>query len=232
MAGQTITSLQSGIYIFPEFLPDAVCCFSGRAFEASKDIPFFLNSIGASGNRFATVKQVHGDQVVEASKENLSLIPEADGLVTNEKDLAIVVRTADCLPVFLFDPDRPAIGLCHAGWRGAKKGIVFRTMSKMGQSFGSRPHSLKAALGPAICPQCYDVGGEFKDYFPGFIQTRGRKNFCDLKGVVKKQLIEAGLGQGNVLDSSFCTSCSVDQFYSVRKEGTETGRLISAAVLK
>ena len=233
MAGrQTITSLQSGIYLFPEFMPDALCCFSTRAFEASKDIPIFLNSIGAPGNQFATVEQIHGDQVVEITKENLGLPQEADGLVTDEKDLALVIRTADCLSVFIFDPDRPAIGLCHAGWRGAKKGIVFRTLETMGRFFESKPRFLKAGLGPAICPECYEVGEEFKSYFPGFVQTGGAKQFFDLRGAVKKQLVEAGVRHENILDSLLCTSCSVDQFYSARKEGIQTGRLISAAVLK
>ena len=232
MADPTIVSVQSGVYVFPQFLPDAVCCFSTREFEASRDIPLFLDSIGIPRERFATVEQSHGDQIILATGENLSSIPEADGLVTDQKDLALVIRTADCVPLFLFDPETPAIGICHAGWRGTRKGVVLRTLEMFNQSFGSNLRFLEAAMGPAICSHCYEVGEEFRDYFPGFVEPRGQKYFFDLRGAIRNQLLEAGLQPEAIWDSSCCTSCSINQFYSARKEGAGTGRLISAAVLK
>lgn len=223
------------IDILPQFLPGAVCCFSTREFEASRDIPHFLDSIGAPRNRFVTVEQVHGDRVIRAGGDcplEKGQLPEADGIVTDERNLALVIRSADCVPVFIFDPDTPAVGICHAGWRGTKKGIVPRTLEMLSRSFGSRVRSMKAAMGPAICLDCYEVGGEFNDYFPGFVHFREKKHFFDLRGAVRNELAQGGLAPEAIWDSTRCTSCSVDQFYSARKEGVQTGRLISAAFLK
>lgn len=231
MIGQRIASIQKGIYLFPEFLPGALCCFSTREFDASEDIPRFLKAIGIREDRFFTIDQVHGDVVLLASSPS-SELPAADGIVTSEKDLALIIRTADCLPVFFYDPETPAIGLCHAGWRGAQKGIVFETLESLKSHFGTDPASLQVAIGPAICEGCYEVGEEFENYFPAFVRREGSRFFFNLAEAVKRQLVEGGVPPASIRDSSFCTACSVDQFFSARKEGVETGRLISVAVLK
>lgn len=157
---------------------------------------------------------------------------EADGLVTRERNLALVIRTADCAPVFFFDSKLPAVGICHAGWRGAKKGIVRRMIERFQKEFGSPSASLWVALGPTICSACYEVGKEFEEHFPGEIERRQGKYFFDLRGTVRKQLAEAGIREDSISSSHFCTACSVDRFFSARREGNETGRLLSAIVLK
>jgi len=221
-----------GIFIFPDFEPDALFCFSSREFDASKNLPLFLDTIGVARDRHFTLEQVHGDRVFIPRPGHAGTRPEADSLVTDEKDFALVIRTADCVPVFFLDPERPAIGLCHAGWRGAQKRIVSKTVERLQQEFHSRPGSLKVAFGPSICQDCYEVGREFEPLFPGFVEQRGRQFFFDLRGALKQELEGAGVQAGSIRESEFCTACSVDQFFSARKEGTETGRLISAAVLK
>ena len=87
-------------------------------------------------------------------------------------------------------------------------------------------------MGPSICEKCYEVGEEFKDYFPGFVEKRGDKHFLNLGAAVKKKLVEGGVPEKSVFDSKFCTACSVDRFFSARLEGLETGRFLSAIVLK
>lgn len=226
------SSLQKGIYIFPEFSPGALFCFSTRDFEASKDLPFFLDAIGIPRNRFCTLEQVHGDRIIHVSSSRASSVPEADGMVTKERGLALVIRTADCLPVFFLDPDTPAVGICHAGWRGAKQGIALRTLETFQRSFQSNPGRLRVALGPSICPACYEVGGEFQEYFPGFVHRKGTSHFLDLKGAVRQQLTRGGVRPESIQDSSLCTACSSDRFFSARKEGIQTGRFLSSVVLK
>ena len=170
--------------------------------------------------------------MVRASGPGAAEGVEADGIVTDEKNLALVLRTADCVPVFLFDPDRPAAGLAHAGWRGAHKGIIQKTVQALKDHFGSRPSRFQAALGPAICESCYEVGEEFQNYFPGFVRRVSGKIFFDLVHFVKHQLVDEGIPESNVTVSGFCTSCSVDRFFSARREGQETGRFLSAVVIK
>ncbi len=222
------------IFIFPDFQPDALFCFSSREFDASKNLPLFLDTIGVARDRHFTLEQVHGNRVFVPRPGHVGTgtRPEADSLVTDERGLALVIRTADCVPVFFLDREKPAIGLCHAGWRGAQKKIVSKTIEVLRGEFHSRPESLKVALGPSICQNCYEVGEEFEPLFPGFVERRGRQFFFNLRGALKRELEEAGVQAGSIRESEFCTSCLVDQFFSARKEGMETGRLISAAVLK
>lgn len=235
MNAPNVTTLLNGIYLFPDLIPDAVATFSGREFDAAQNLTSFLHSIGIEPDQFSTVKQVHGNRVILAEgpgPAEEAQAPEADALVTGKKGLGLVIRTADCLPVFFVDKEAPAVGICHAGWRGAKEGIVLQTVRMLGENFGSVPASLEVALGPAIRKTCYEVGREFLDHFPGFIEQVDGKYFFDLAGMVKNQLREAGIPEGSIHDSGLCTACETDRFFSVRREGQDTGRLISAIVLR
>ena len=222
--------MQRGIYLFPEFSPGALAAFSNREFEASRDQSRFLESLGALPERSCGIQQVHGDYVAVASKPFEGV--KADGMVTRERNLPLLIRTADCVPVFFFDSKAAAVGICHAGWRGAKKGIVARVLEIFKKEFGSDPASILVAIGPAIRQMCYEVGEEFDDYFPGWVKREGNKRFLDLVGVIKKQLVDGGVRKERVIDSNLCTVCSVDQFFSARSEGFKTGRFLSAIMLK
>jgi len=223
---------QKGIYLFSHFLPRAVASFSTREYEAAKDLSRFLDTFGVSPERFRSVEQVHGDKIILVDGSSPSMNEAADGLVTKERGLALGIRTADCVPLFFFDPETPAVGICHAGWRGAKKGIIFRVLDIFRDYFSSDRSSIRVALGPAICERCYEVGAEFQGYFPGFVRREGGRYFFDLGRAVRTQLLEAGIPASALPAPPFCTSCSVDQFFSARREGLETGRFLSAIMLK
>lgn len=226
-------AFQNGIHFLSEFLPEALAAFSSRDFDATRNLSAFLKTLGLSdARRFVTIHQVHDDKVVAVTTARLGEETDADALVTDERNLTLVIRTADCLPVFFLDRHRRAIGLSHAGWRGAKKGIVSETVEALQRHFGSEPSSLEVALGPAICHSCYEVGNEFLDYFPGWVETRGGRYFFDLRGYVKHKLLEAGIARESMVDYDVCTSCSVKLFFSARREGIETGRFLSAIMLK
>jgi len=231
---EALTSPKTGIHLFPSFLPQALAAFSGREFDASKNLGGFLTALGLSSpERFFTVNQVHGDRVVLASSRSAQEIVDGDAVVTGERNLALVIRTADCLPVFLLDPQRRAAGLVHVGWRGAHKGILRRAVNLLAERFGSQPSSLCAGLGPAICKACYEVGREFHNYFPGWVRSEGEDRFFfDLPGCVKGELAKLRVPEDSVVDSGICTACSVDRFFSARREGSRTGRFISVVMLK
>lgn len=193
----------------------------------------FLAVLGHSPVRYSALKQVHGERVLEARPASDPWGEgEGDGLVTDEKNLALTIRTADCAPIFFSDPASGAVGICHAGWRGARCGIVFKLVEKMRRQFKSQPENLTAALGPVICRSCYEVGEEFEGYFPREVLRFHGKPHLDLKAVLLRQLDEAGLTSDRIFDSNFCTACSTDQFFSARREGKETGRIISAIMVK
>lgn len=219
-----------GIYLLQEFLPGALATFSGREYDASKNLGEFLEALGLKQDQFCTIEQVHEDEVILASSACQGV--KADALITREKNLPVLIRTADCIPLFIYDPQTPAVGICHSGWKGTRKGIVMKTIRTMKEHFGSNPASLFVGIGPSIRESCYEVGQEFKDYFPEHVRRNGPKYFCDLIRVVKNQLAESGVKEDKIVDSNICTVCSVDRFFSARKEGQMTGRFISMIMLK
>jgi YfiH family protein len=135
----------------------------------------FLRQLGASSKRnsgagnsdcwpLVTLRQIHSDIIhfVEAPPA-----PQlaGDGLITATPGLLLCIQTADCLPILLVDPRHRAVGVFHAGWRGTVKRIVEKGVGEMRRHFGSRPHDLKAAIGPGIQGCCYEVGEEVREEF-------------------------------------------------------------------
>ena len=109
-----------------------------------------------------TLRQVHSDIIhcVDSPPE-VQLV--GDGLITATRGLLLGIQTADCLPVILIDPQRRAVGVFHAGWRGTVKHIVEKGVGEMRRCFGSLPRDLKAAIGPGIHGCCYEVGAEVRE---------------------------------------------------------------------
>jgi YfiH family protein len=177
-------------------------------------------------------RQIHGDNIITAqggvgASKGCS---DADAYITDEKKLPIAIRTADCVPVFIFDPRVPAIGLAHAGWKGTAKMIAAKTVKKMGEKFDSQPSSLKIVLGPSIRECCYQVGAEFREYFPSHVRDRGGHLYADVISANRDQLLQEGVRQENILDSGTCTCCSKN-YFSFRRDGVNAGRMISLMML-
>jgi len=180
-----------------------------------------------------TARQVHGNDVLVATRDALESrppFPEGDSIVTREKGLPIAVRTADCLPVFLYDPVHEAIGIIHAGWRGTQAGIAGEALAKMTEEWQTRPEDVRAAFGPAIGSCCYEVGEEFREYFPKETSVREGQVFLDLPAVNQRLLIEAGVRLKNIKPCGICTCCSKDCF-SYRREKNRSGRHLSLMVI-
>ncbi len=177
-------------------------------------------------------KQVHGDDILVArdSVSSSRGCPDADAYITCQKNLPIAIRTADCVPVLLLDPKKPAIGVVHAGWKGTVKEITYKTVIRMKETFGSNPLEMKAILGPAIQTCCYEVGGEFRQYFPEEIIERGGKLYVDVTKNNIKQLLKAGLKKENITNTGICTCCN-SKYPSFRRDADKSGRMISLMML-
>lgn len=179
--------------------------------------------------------QVHEDSVFLADEEHggrgayerATAIKDTDALMTGVRVLPLAILTADCLPVFILDPEKRAIAMVHAGWKGVHQKIIAKTVRKMSENFLSEPSNLVVALGPAIRSCCYEVGKEFCSYFQGYTSFRNSKYFFDLAGAAIAQLKEAGLQEGHIYDSRICTACRNDEFFSFRKEAQRAGRSMS-----
>ena len=128
--------------------------------EENKEL--LSKALGMNLNRIGYVNQVHSDRVLKLdanfSPDGGSL-GEADGIITNEKNIPIMIMVADCLPVMFYDPVHKAIGLAHAGWRGTVSHIAVKTLLAMGEAYGTKASEVRAVLGPCIGSCCYEVGG-------------------------------------------------------------------------
>ncbi len=175
-------------------------------------------------DREAFTRQVHGDGV--AVVETPGILQDTDALVTQSAGAVLVIQVADCVPVFLFDPRRRAVGLAHAGWRGSAKGIAGKTAAVMIERFGCRPADLTACIGPSIGPCCCEVGPDAAGRFPSRYLQGGR---LDLWAVNRDSLITSGMDPDSIHISRLCTVCHKDWFFSHRGDGGKTGRM--AAVI-
>lgn len=181
-----------------------------------------------------SIKQIHGRRVVIATKKKYlyqSAIPRADAVITQDVNIPIAVRTADCLPIFIYDPKHRAIATIHAGWRSTKKGIAEATLKLMRKKFGTRAKDLQVAFGPALRSCCYEVGAEFLRYFPqDVICDRGRL-FFDLMAANKRQLVRLGVRSARIDLCRTCTFCQAG-YASYRRDGEQATRMLSVMMLK
>ena len=181
---------------------------------------------GAGPGAVVGMRQVHGGRIVKLGQEAASsIVPDCDGLVTGRRGVALMVRTADCLPIVAWDPRRGLLGVAHAGWRGVKAGIPERLAREMGAS------GLRVAIGPGIGPCCYEVGPEFSAWFPGHVRAEKGKARLDLAGAAVAQMEEAGVERGGISLAPWCTACERDLCCSYRREGSAAGRMVTCAVL-
>ncbi len=223
--------------------PGVVALVSDRAVDFSLNGKMFfldaqqkdvlLQHTGVGIERVAWARQVHGVEIVSVKEDffNADSLCVADGLLTRQAGLPIAIRTADCLPVFIFDPKNKAIGLVHAGWRGSHKGILRLAIEQMKELWGTQSQDLKIAFGPSIRSCCYQVGEEFQEYFPQEIQHRKTALYLDLARVNCCQALAVGVKEKNIFDCGICTCCS-ENLFSYRREGAKAGRMISLMMLK
>ena len=169
----------------------------------------------------------------EAQKHFLN---ETDAVITNLKGVCVAIKTADCVPVLLYDPKRKVVAAVHAGWRGTVQNIVLVTINKMMAEFGSDPSDLFAGIGPSISPEVYEVGEEVWNQFePEFFLSvnpdKADKKLLDLWSANYQQLIKTGVPQEQIEVARTCTFSDSDQFFSARRDGIKTGRMATGIML-
>ncbi|HLG97348.1 MAG TPA: peptidoglycan editing factor PgeF [Bryobacteraceae bacterium] len=176
----------------------------------------------------ATLRQIHSNTVIPADRPGD--MGAGDALVSSAPGLALLIRTADCLPVLIADTRRRVVAAVHAGWRGTVRQIIPETIEKMAELYGSRGEDLVIAIGPAIGGCCYEVGAEVASQFSSLFPER-----ADLNGTTKIDLAETAIRQlrrhvgtvGQIDPSGVCTRCSADLFHSYRRDGEAAGRMFS-----
>ena len=152
-------------------------------------------------------------------------------LITNEPGICLVTSFADCVPLYFVDPVKKAIGLSHSGWRGTVGKIGKRTVEMMGESFGSDPADILAAVGPSVCMDCYEVSG---DVIEKFRQVFDEKLWPELFYEKENELIflESGILPEHMAVTNLCTHCNSEILYSHRAAGDKRGNLCAFLALK
>lgn len=193
-------------------------------------------AMGVAPGHLLTLHQVHSADVVTVDAP-FAERPRADAMVTATPGLLLGVLTADCAPVLLVDPQAGVIGAAHAGWRGARAGIVEATLAAM-ERLGARVGRTEAAIGPTISQAAYEVGPEFVQDFldddPGhsafFAGGAGDRAQFDLPGFLLSRLRGAGVAAARW--TRHCTYADEARFFSFRRAThraeADYGRLISA----
>ncbi|MCM8765241.1 MAG: polyphenol oxidase family protein [Candidatus Omnitrophica bacterium] len=228
-----LISQEEGLYSFKKWLSSPLSAFFSQRrldFRREENLKFLCQKLGIERENLILPHQEHRGNVGWVDLENKKFF--SDALITKEPGLAIGILTADCFPIFLYDPLTPAVGIVHAGWRSTKEEVLINTILKMQRFFSTRPPHLQVAIGPGIRKCCYEVKEDLRAYFSKHIQGRNGKLFLDLQSANLEQLHSLGIKEENILDSGICSFCENQSFFSFRKEGENVGRTISVIMLK
>jgi YfiH family protein len=167
-----------------------------------------LLTLGFVSNRFVSAEQTHGNGVAAVFETTGERVPMVDALVTNTKDLPLVIRCADCAAVFIVDRHTPVIALVHSGKKGTLANVVGNTLTVMRQRFGTDPGDCLSLIGPSIGPCHYEM---------------------DIWSGIEGQLREAGVRE--IHNPRICTACHLDRYFSYRAERGHTGRMLAVLSL-
>lgn len=197
----------------------------------------FLNAVGLHGTHLVTISQVHSDRIhiIENNSGQWNASAAGDALVGRLAGTALAVQVADCFPILVADPSTQAIAAIHAGWRGTRSRILAKTVAAMKRSLGSEPANLRVAIGAGIRACCFEVGAEVvaqfhQEYPTGALASRHPlhegKFLLDLPAALHYQAEEAGIKSDTVFDLGLCTWCNSEEFFSYRREGDRSGRMM------
>lgn len=182
-------------------------------------------------------QQVHGDTIaVLEDKGEKYFAPtkdiiEADGFITNQAQLACAIRTADCVPLLMVDPQKRVVAAVHAGWRGTAQNIAVKTLQKMCAAYGCKVENILVAIGPSICGTCYEVGPEVIEAMQKLGYQNKSQTHLDVADVNKFTLLQAGVQAANIDLIKLCTKCSGQPLASFRRDAGKA-RQVSFIYLK
>ncbi|MBD3223676.1 MAG: peptidoglycan editing factor PgeF [Caldithrix sp.] len=191
-----------------------------------KNRNLFYKSLHIIEDQIVYPQQVHGDHVAYCTKPGT--VPHCDALITDRKSLFLSIQTADCFPVFLFDPATESVGLIHSGWRGTSEDIVGKTILKMQNTFNAIPSNLIAAIGPGVQQRCYQVDSKTAHHFEArFYKDDGPGHYLlDIQSVLVEQLVSRGVHRSKIELDDTCTHCADHLYYSYRRDGLNAGRMM------
>jgi hypothetical protein len=201
--------------------------------DQEKRVRTNLKIIGraVAAKHVAFMDQVHGTDIWVLRTPPSTQPPRADAVITDLREVAIMVKQADCQAVILYDPVKRVVANVHCGWRGNARYFLPAVLRRMNGEFGTEPQDLRAAIGPSLGPCCAEFV-TYKDLFPEDLHRfMVRNNFFDLWAISRRQLVDAGLPEANIETAGLCTRCRTDLFFSYRARKV-TGRFATVVMLR
>lgn len=207
--------------------------------NVTKNIELLQNSITNNQSKIVFPKQTHSKNIGIVENDQ-NIFPNTDALITNIPGICIAIRTADCVPVLLFDSVQKVVAAIHSGWKGTIQKISQKTIELMQQEFESNPQDIIAGIGPSIGPEVYEVGPEVTNQFTKQFPKNNilvpiqdsDKSLLNLWEANKQILLDAGVPEKNIEMAELCTYSNPELFYSARRDGVKCGRLASGIMIK
>ncbi len=203
----------------------------------------FCKATGFNPNNLVFASQTHSDNVMYVTEEDCGkgifrkkTYTDVDALITDRPRVALVIHTADCVPISFVDTKNIAIGNAHCGHRGTYAELAKKTLDAMKNKFGTNPNDVICTIGPAICGSCYEVSKELYDNFKakfGFEDAIYKVNdeyHLDLM-LINKHILES-LGVKSIAVSDLCTKCNKHDLYSHRGLGPNRGLMSTIIEIK
>ncbi len=222
--------------------------FSGdNPVHVAENQRILCNEFGIGSNRLIFPYQTHGTEIREIDEtffnfsieEKNQYLNGVDALITNIAGVCIGVTTADCVPLLFFDPVKKAVAAAHAGWRGTCARITEKTVIAMVQRYKCKPEDILVTIGPSISGEVYNVGKEVVENFETagldvseIVQIRNNTFYLDLWKANQQSLEKTGILPEHIEISGICTFTEHERFFSARRLGIKSGRMLSGIMLK
>jgi len=191
-----------------------------------KNRNLYFNYLAIPQDRLVFPVQIHSDniQIVDSP----GVIEYCDALITQTPNLYLTIQTADCFPIFVFDPVTQTAAIIHSGWKGAAQNIAGKTIRKMKTGLNVDPNNLLAAIGPGIQMKNFQVDASVYNQFDSkYFKPDGPGHYkMDLQLAIFDQLISAGLNTQQIERNTDCTYEKSDLYYSYRRDGHYSGRMM------
>ena len=191
---------------------------------------------GYPAEELITAQQIHGARLkwVSAADKGrgaldaASAIADCDGLLVAAKDTAVAIMVADCAPVLIVDPEKKMLAAVHAGWRGALAGIVSTAINELHEA-GSNLADIHLAIGPTLCPRCFEVGKDTGDKFTArfgdmVVEKIADHIHLDIRASIITDASSSGINKAQIAVYPACTRCEHEQFFSYRYQQGNAGR--------
>lgn len=213
-----------------------------------KNRSILCEAIGIETSQLFVPFQTHEDHILDidsrfmdlTSGERKKQLEGVDALVTSLPRVCVAVTTADCVPVLLYAPDKQVVAAIHAGWRSTVKNIAAKTIRYMKDQYQCDLKQILVGIGPSICAEAFEVGEEVAEAFSPFIKTMtdvsfvneaSGKTHLDLSRINRNLMCKEGISEENVVLSGLCTFREKNHFFSARRQGIRSGRMLTGIMI-